>query len=210
MKKVILLFTVFITLGFQCEEPCETSAINEYELDLSGFLQKQYNLGDTIHIKRDFDAMLPLKSKILYDNTGLVMNFKMVLLKIRADFGPIDSGFTFFDLIIENGNIEEHTIKDDVSRTLTFGCDSLACKFDLKLTPKNKGIYCLGSVGFGSFGSFDFCQDNRLEIILSTSSNNYSDLVKSPNNNLWIETGNNRLTISDPASKNDFYFFEVK
>jgi hypothetical protein len=135
----------------------------------------------------------------------------MILLKIRSDFNAIDSGYVYFDVDLKNSSHNSLTShRDDVSRKYSLNCNESSCIFDLTLKPKTKGIYCIGFMGFGGFGSSDECESNRLEILVSDGNNNYQDLVKSPYSRLWFDTNPSRVSIENPASRNDFYFFEVK
>lgn len=211
MKKWILFVMLLSTFGFQCEDDCESFVINEYEIDLRNLLRKQYSIDDSIHVFKEIDSKFVLKNGESFDNSNLSISFNMILLKIRSDFSAIDSGYVYFDVDLNNSSQNSLTsLRDDVSKKYSLNCNESSCIFDLTLKPKTKGIYCIGFMGFGDFGSSDECESNRLEILLSNGNNNYQDLVKSPYLRLWFDTNPSRVSIENPASRNDFYFFEVK
>ncbi|HLO56356.1 MAG TPA: hypothetical protein VK169_18815 [Saprospiraceae bacterium] len=211
MKKSFLILVLFVTFGFQCEQECTTFVSREYELDLRNLVQKQYSLNDSIIVFKDIDSKLLLKNGDLFDNSNMSINFSLILLKIRSDFGAIDSGYVYFDADLKNSSVNEiSSLKDDVVRKYSLNCNDLSCSFNLTLIPKAKGIYCLGFIDLGNFGNFSECEDNKLTCLISDGNNNYHDLVKSPYPRMWVDTKRTRISIENPASRNDLYFFEVK
>ncbi|MEO1515053.1 MAG: hypothetical protein AAFV95_08565 [Bacteroidota bacterium] len=153
MKRILLfsLLSALLCYNFQCGEEddlCVGSAVYFQNLDFQlSPRQTEYKLGDTLWLSNQLDVNLqPLED----ERTINVSNASGRILLFLANLnGGVDikRGYADFDIINVNGMLSQQDINTERERiaqgTLEFFCDTISCRSEIGLIPKQRGIYCL-------------------------------------------------------------------
>lgn len=151
MKKIIfLILTSIIFYNFSCDnDPCPSVPSNSasIQMDLKPE-NKVYQIGDTIWISDRFDTDFEL------DNNPVNLNLingsgRIGLLFMHLDQTiDVTRGFSDFEIINTNGEVNQDLINDEVARNynayLNFNCDETNCEFQIGIVTKTAGIFGIG------------------------------------------------------------------
>lgn len=207
MKNLIfgLLLFSLLTSGFtchDCDEELYGSATFEATIDSE---LVEYQNGDTITIRTDFNALLELNgTSDVYDIRNQISTNALSIFGVRPNNSPLVDAISDFTTLPGNINTQVNHEVGNSFVTIESLCDN-NCSFEVKLIPNKNGIFLFKLLGRSLLS--DHCNNVGLNGNFDVAENNFS-LCSEVNTNS-IQYPNGGGTFRTPEIDESLYFFKV-
>ena len=209
--RILTVVFLFICYGFSCDN-CDNYFTRNYiyESDQNQ-LKKTYQVGENILLPVEFSAIMGCENNIVYDNSNGDFSFNIQLLRIRDNNQNVTDGLRYFEMpdttitFITSNSV----FTRDIQGQFTLTCDNHLCGKKIPITCQAPGYYAIYLLN-GTFGEYNECQSNDMELSFLAGDNNFSICKEINTTRFSINPGGfGGSFFSAPADDRRLYFFKV-
>jgi hypothetical protein len=209
--RILTVVFLFICYGFSCDN-CDNYFTRNYIFESDqNQLKKTYQVGEDILLPVEFSAIMGCENNIVYDNSNGDFSFSFQLLRIRDNNQDVTDGLRYFEITDSTLSfIASHSVLTrDIQGQLTLTCDDHFCGKKVPITCLASGYYAIRFMN-GTFGEYNECQDNFMDLSFLPGDNNFSICKEINTTRFRINPGGfGGSFISNPAEDKRLCFFKV-
>jgi hypothetical protein len=208
--RILTFIFLFICYGFYCEN-CETELNRNYnhEISYSDF-KKIYTKGEILLLPIEFSAVMNCENNEVFNNSNGNVTFWFRLMKIRENNQDVTDGLFYFEVgdTVINFN-QSHAGYRDLEGYIYFNCGPQSCEGNIPIKCLSSGYYALHLL-HGSFGEYNDCDRNNLNLTFTGDDNNFSICSEINTTRFRVsDLGGGGNYFSQPAHEKRMYFFKV-
>lgn len=209
-KLIILVLSIFILCGFQCDDDCETEIYDTSKITMSISPEVfNINIGDTIKMSTSPESSFLLdESQVFKDQSNDAVVIYFDLFEIESDNEPIVNGVMDIEIDHNGHNIMLIGNFNGITRAAQWICGADMCPLEINLIPQVKGYFGIRLL-YGYLEASSECEDYTLiNNAFDTFGNNIENLMEINTNE--ISFGDSVLLLYDAEIRpEELHFFKV-